>query len=91
MKTDLDKLREQLDHIDQQILELISERMEVVKKVGEYKLKNNLPILDEKRKKTMIENRIEKGEKLNLPTNFVRSLYEHIHDLALSREEELKK
>lgn len=90
MKTDLDRLREQLDHIDQQILELISKRMEVVKKVGEYKLKHNLPMLDENRKKIMIENRIEKGKKLNLPTNFVRSLYKQIHDLALSREEELK-
>lgn len=91
MKTKLDELREQLDHIDHELLALLEKRIRVVKKVAAYKLENNLPLLDPKRKKAMMDNRIMKAEDLDIPVEFSRKLFELIHDLSLSKEEELKK
>ena len=40
----LDEIREKIDRIDRQILELFCSRMELVKGVAEYKIDNSLPV-----------------------------------------------
>lgn len=45
----LDKLREEIDKIDEKILKLYEERMAVCEKIGEYKKANGIPAYDEDR------------------------------------------
>lgn len=52
---DLLKLREEIDRIDKSLVSLLAERMEVVKKIGEIKKENNLPVNDPKREEKVIE------------------------------------
>lgn len=52
---DLDELRIEIDEIDRQIVELFESRMETVSKVSEYKVKNNLPVLNSLRETEVIE------------------------------------
>jgi chorismate mutase/prephenate dehydratase len=40
----LDELRERLDHIDERILRLLSERAQVVEEVAHFKRHHNLPV-----------------------------------------------
>ncbi len=56
---DLNDLRNQLDSIDNQIVELLSKRFEVTQKVGEHKRDNNLPAIDLAREALQFE-RIQK-------------------------------
>lgn len=42
----LEVFRKQIDEIDQALVELLEKRFEVVRKIGEYKLANHLPIHD---------------------------------------------
>ena len=56
--TELERLRGIIDNLDEQIVSLIEKRMELSKKVGEYKDANNLPILDKKREKDIIQSRV---------------------------------
>lgn len=59
----MDKLKEyrhQIDEIDTKIIELYEKRMMVVKKVVEYKIKNNVPILDQNREQEMLEKNLLK-------------------------------
>ena len=53
--TDLSKIREQINNIDEQIIELWKERMALSLSVAEYKKENNLPILDEQREKELLD------------------------------------
>ena len=53
---DLKDLRDEIDQIDKEILGLFVKRMEVVKKVAEFKKQNNLPVLQGGREKEVIEN-----------------------------------
>lgn len=52
---DLTILRQQIDKIDNTLLELFEARMETVIKVADYKLKNELEILDESREKNVLQ------------------------------------
>ena len=48
MKT-LEESRIEIDEIDNKIIELYEKRMQVVKDVVQYKIENNIPILDANR------------------------------------------
>ena len=51
---DLKKLREEIDKIDDEILDLLDKRMSIVKEVGELKLKSNVAIYHPKREKISV-------------------------------------
>lgn len=53
---ELIELRKKLDIIDKELAGLFEKRMEIIEKVRICKLKNNLPILDSNREKSMKEN-----------------------------------
>lgn len=72
---DLNKYRKEIDKIDDKLLKLFSQRMEVVKKVGEYKKKNNLKVKDLKREKLIIENKTNQAKNLNLSENFIKKIW----------------
>lgn len=52
---DIKSLRAEIDKIDRELIELFCARMDVSRKVGEYKKKNSVPVLDEKRENDKIE------------------------------------
>ena len=72
MKTIL-KLREEIDKIDQEIVNLIIKRMDVSKTIGKSKEK----ITDKSREMTVIINALNTSEEKLDPT-FLRELYELI-------------
>lgn len=55
----LDSLRKRIDEIDKDLLRLLELRFQVVKEIGTYKKEHNLPILDEKREKEVLEMKKE--------------------------------
>ena len=74
---DLDNLRLQIDGIDRQILSLLNQRYEVVKKVGEWKHAHNQPIYVPEREKLLLE----KLDQLNpgpMSSETLRAIYREI-------------
>ncbi len=57
---DIEKIRKEIDEIDNQLLCLLEKRAENVKKITEIKTKSNKPIYDPSREKKIIEKHIEK-------------------------------
>lgn len=51
---ELENLRERIDTIDKELIALFEERMDVVNNIAEYKIKNNLPILNQSREDIVI-------------------------------------
>ena len=51
---ELENLRERIDAIDKELIALFEERMNVVNDIAEYKIKNNLPILNQNREDIVI-------------------------------------
>ena len=59
MKT-LEESRIEIDEIDNKIIELYEKRMQVVKDVVQYKIENNIPILDANRESSMLNKNLKK-------------------------------
>ena len=51
---ELKQYRDQIDIIDRQLADLFQQRMDVVDKVGQYKLERSLPVLDAKREQEVL-------------------------------------
>ena len=71
--------REQIDSIDHQLLELLSKRMNIIDKIGQYKLSENISILQLRRWENIIKTRTVMGDDLGLDKKFILSLLELIH------------
>lgn len=53
---DLQELREQIDAVDDALIPLLLKRMEISRAVAEYKIKNNLPVLNQEREQQILDS-----------------------------------
>jgi len=74
----IDKLRKQIDEIDEEILTLIAKRMQKAKKIGEIKRTKGLKIKDNEREREVIEKWKRKAKELNLSKEFVERIVKEI-------------
>ena len=86
MKKTLDELREEINTIDDELIEVLAKRMDVVREIGKFKKENNLSTLDEKRWQEVLERVLETAKKYNLSQNLIKKIYEIIHNSALEIE-----
>lgn len=56
----LEESRIKIDEIDTKIIELFEERMKTVIDVINYKIENNIPVLDSNRESIMLEKNLKK-------------------------------
>jgi len=82
--------RKKIDSLDKALIALLGERERVVKEIGVYKAKNNIPALQADRFKQVIEKSIEAGKKEGLSETFVTELMNAIHKESLRIEEDIK-
>lgn len=56
----LEECRKEIDEIDSQIINLFEQRMEIVKSVTQYKIDNNVKVLDSSREAMMLAKNLSK-------------------------------
>ena len=86
---DLDSRRNNIDRIDKYIMELLAERMEIVREIGEYKRENNMTILQHDRWNEILRSRKEFGQRKNLTDTFVRNIFQSIHKESIHHQAEV--
>ncbi len=79
----LDELRLEINQIDEQILKLFESRMHVAKMIGTYKKEHQLPVLDEKREKVLLQMMKDKVQDESLKDYYESFL---IYLMSLSKE-----
>ncbi len=84
--SDIDRLRQEIDGADQELLQALAKRMKIAEALGRHKKANGMELLDEERFQELLADRIKRGEALDLPEDLVTGLYHKIHDAALDRE-----
>ncbi|MDP3988256.1 MAG: chorismate mutase [Candidatus Levybacteria bacterium] len=87
---DLKKLRVKIDKLDDELLEILSKRIEIVREIGKMKRKNHLPLFDKKRWEEILKSKLSKSKSLNLSEKFIEKLYAVIHEHSLEIEKEEK-
>ena len=82
----LEELREEIDHLDQELYEIIASRMKIVDQIGFYKRDNNVTIFQKNRWKEMSESRNELARKLGLSEEFMDEIFKIIHENSIKRQ-----
>ena len=88
---ELDDLRDEIRKRDEEIIKLISERTELAKKVGEYKLDNGLPIRNKDVECTIVSRYKEEGAKLGLSEEVMKNVSKALIKEAVDKEASLLK
>lgn len=75
----LAQFRAQIDSLDQQVIRLLAQRMDVVRRVGAYKLRRNLEVVQPARFEAMVRNAVAFGARFGLSETFITELMHAIH------------
>ena len=86
LQSKLDELRSVIQKLDNELLELLAKRMAVSTQIGEYKRDNNVTILQVAHWKKLIEDSLTNAQSLSLPKDFIKGLYQLIHDESIRRQ-----
>lgn len=85
----LDDIRKHIDEIDGNLLDLLSDRADLVHQVGEVKKRDGLQIYAPEREEALLRRLIERN-KGRLPEKSIRAIYREIMSAALALEDDLK-
>lgn len=83
LRNELLMYRSEIDIIDNNIIDLISKRMELAQKIGDYKRNNNIKILQISRWEQMLKNRIDRGVARGLNPQFVHKFLDVLHQESI--------
>jgi chorismate mutase len=75
----LERLREQINYLDEELISLISNRMKVVKEIGNIKKESNVTILQSGRYSEIIERALKKAKQVELSEEFMKTYMEAVH------------
>jgi len=80
-------LRESVDEVDGQMLELLAQRMAVVREMGRLKSEQHVSTLQPHRWQEILTDRIRRGAALNLSNDFVEQFMQSVHEEAIRQQE----
>ena len=84
--TELNWLRAEIDELDETLWDTIAARMEVSKRIGEWKKAHGVAPLQPERVKVIGERLKVIGERLHLSEQFMQKMWEIIHEQSLNEQ-----
>lgn len=81
-------LRRIIDKIDEQILDLIKSRMEIVVEIGEVKKHNDIDVVDEKREEEIYNRLVAKAEEKGIKPEVVKKVWKSLLEISYDIEGE---
>lgn len=81
--------RQRIDELDNALLDLLVERLSIVSQVGEFKHKNQIPIIIPERVNQVVDRAVARGESKGLNPQFVRDIYARIVDEGIATEQHI--
>jgi chorismate mutase len=87
----LSTLREVIDEIDEEIIQSISRRMQVVERIGEFKQAHGVTILQIERWLEILRTRTAAGESLGVDKDIVVELCQLLHKASIRKQTEVMK
>lgn len=88
-KENIDQLRAKIDVIDENIIYALGSRMNVSRKIGEYKKENNIAIIQTSRWDKVFSKVLEKGKEYGLTEKFLSDVFTAIHEASVEVQNEI--
>lgn len=78
MNNPLTPIRNEIDQVDQQLIQLLAKRLELVAEVGKIKLEHGLPLYAPDREAAMIAARRDEAEKQGIPADLIEDVLRRV-------------
>ena len=85
----LDRLRLDIQELDQEILSVLARRMEIVEAIGHQKQDMDLPSFEQGRYHAHRNHLMRYGKKMGIDPQFTRRMYDLFHHHSVSRQNEM--
>lgn len=85
----LQLLRQKIDGIDNDLLEILSKRMAVCREIGRYKREHRMSVIQAGRYNDVIRSRVKLGEEMGMCAEFLRTVLLAIHDESVRQQIEI--
>lgn len=82
--------RKRIDELDKKIVDLLVQRVGIIREVGELKFNNNIPSVLQDRVDEVRENAAEYAAEKGIDPDLVRRLYTTLIDYSCNLEDEIK-
>jgi chorismate mutase-like protein len=88
-RTSLQPFRDQLDHLDRRLCEIVAARLEVCARVAEVKRAEKIPMMQPDRVEQVREAFADRGRRLGVDSDFMRALATLLIDEACRLEDRI--
>lgn len=85
----LQNLRQQIDRVDSDLLELFNKRMEIARKIGRYKKEHSMPVVQEGRYNDLMRSRIGEAVLMGMAPDFMKTVLQAIHEESVRQQLEI--
>ncbi len=85
----LTDLRSEINLLDKQLIELLSDRMTVAENIGIVKKEANVAILQRSRWQEVIQKMIDEGNQNGLSSEFIEKVFKAIHQESIQHQEKI--
>jgi chorismate mutase-like protein len=87
---EIEDARAEIDNLDNEMLNLMAERLSLAEDLADFKHANHMPIKDPKREQELIDNRIKQAKKIGIEDDqFVKDIFDVV--MKKSREVQEKR
>ena len=85
----LDKLRQQINNLDDELIQILAQRMKIADKIGLYKKENNITILQTARWNEIIVRAFKNGDTLGLSKEFIAKYFDAVHMESINHQKKI--
>lgn len=85
----MEKMRQQINQLDDELLQLLGQRMKVADKIGQYKKDNNITILQTNRWNAILDRAFAKGQQLGLSREFITKYFDAVHMESINHQNKI--
>ncbi len=82
-------LRQQIDSLDNELLEVLNRRMQVSRDIGQYKKEHRMPILQTSRYDSIMNSRVQLAQEMGMSADFMRAVLSAIHEESVRQQVEV--
>lgn len=82
----LTELRNRIDKLDDELLELLARRMRVSRDIGQYKKEHHMPVLQAQRYEELLARRAAQAVEMGMEREFMRSVLQFIHEESIRQQ-----
>lgn len=83
------QLRQHIDELDEQVMEILAKRMRVCREIGQYKKEHNITVLQTRRYNEILDKLGVQGEMCGMNADFVKKIYAEIHEESVRQQIEV--